>query len=186
MKISWGKKENGGCRRTRNRWPTPPSCVSLTKGPSRCVLSAVNHSSFILLQMLECGVWDPNVWHIPRESDIRAPEPQPWVPLRSQAEKERLVDIETERVESSKWNHDAAVQLISLTQSGKRIPFGTRLDLFDLNPTASQRSSKGKERAGRKSSKGKERIVEENVPKRSIYNLLPWEAKESWMEEPGT
>src|SRR5258705_10669033 len=131
--------------------------------------------SFILLQMLECGVWDPNVWHIPRESDIRAPEPQPWVPLRSQAEKdeltaladtlhlserileetaidkldhfnqltkaqaqiERLVDIETERVESSKWNHDAAVQLILLTQSGKRIPFGTRLDLFDLNPTAS-------------------------------------------------
>src|SRR5258708_9702336 len=173
--------------------------------------------------MLECGGWDPKGWHIPRESDIRAPEPQPWVPLRSQAEKdelaaladtlhlserileetaidkldhfnqltkaqaqiERLVDIETERVESSKWNHDAAVQLISLTQSGKRIPFGTTLDLFDLNPTASQPSSKGREVACRKTSKGKKRVVAEHLPKRSIYNLLPSEAKDSWLEEPG-
>ncbi len=223
MMISWVRKENGGFRRTRNPWDTTQLCVSWRKGPDRCVITSLSNSSFILLQVLECGVWDPNVWHIPRSSDITALQPEPLLPLKSQAEKdelaaladtlhlsksilegatidkldqlhqltkaqaqiERLVDIETETVESSKWNHDAAVQLISLTQSGKRIPFGTRLDLFDLNPTASQRSSKGKERADRKTSKGKERIVDEHLPKRSIYNLLPSEAKDSWLEEPG-
>ena len=47
----------------------------------------------------------------------------------------RLMEIKAETVETEKWNHDAAVQLVALAQSRNEIPFGKREELFNLRPT---------------------------------------------------
>jgi hypothetical protein len=44
---------------------------------------------------------------------------------QAQNELERLKDLEAEIVNTSKWNHDASEELLSLTLKAKRIPFGT-------------------------------------------------------------
>jgi hypothetical protein len=124
---------------------------------------------------------------------------------QAQNQMERLKDIEAEIVDTSKWNHDASKDLLNLTTTGSRIPFETRPELFNLCPTANdQTSSKGKGKRAEGTadslknvsegigsitpnqdppSKGKGRAV--GCQKRSIYHLLPEDAKESWLGLPG-
>jgi len=99
----------------------------------------------------------------------------------------RLMGNEVETVNTDKWNHDASVQLISLTKSlkGKEIPFSRRADLFDLQPTAANRTAAAKVPGSLNSGKGKERAADNPTPKRSIYHLLPQNAKESWLGAAG-
>jgi hypothetical protein len=127
---------------------------------------------------------------------------------QTQLQMERLKDIEAEIVETEKWNHDAARDLLDLVLKEKRIPLQTRSELFDLRPTAMEVTSSklegtlgssrtelitsgtsggDNERAiadGEGStSKGKERAAE--VTKRSIYHLLPEDAKGTWLPTSG-
>jgi hypothetical protein len=105
---------------------------------------------------------------------------------QAQSELERLIDIEAEIVNNSKWNHDAAEALIALSSKAKRIPFGTRAELFDLRPTSTtdtkeQGTGQG---SSKPSTKGKEREVDP-PQRRSIYNLLPADAKDTWLRSSG-
>jgi hypothetical protein len=125
MMISWVWKENGGFWRTRNPWDTTQLCVSWRKRPDRCVITSFSNSSFILLQILECGVWDPNVWHIPRLSDITALQPEPLLLLRSQAEKDELAALADTLHLSKSILEEAAIdkldQLHQLTKAQAQI-----------------------------------------------------------------
>ena len=131
---------------------------------------------------------------------------------QAQIQLERLMDIEAEIVDTQRWNHDASKGLLNLALVGKRIPFETRSEIFDLRPTANYPSASmqaervedpkirgmGKkvsagehspaitlnEKRHHSSSKGKER-ADDPPPKRFVYHLLPEEAKESWLGVPG-
>jgi hypothetical protein len=123
---------------------------------------------------------------------------------QTQLQLERLKDIEAEIVETEKWNHDAAKDLLDLALKENRIPLPTRSELFDLRPTAMEvtrskvegtlgksptepftgKTSGGDNEGaiadgGVLTSKGKERAAD--AQKRSIYHLLPEDAKGSWL-----
>jgi hypothetical protein len=102
----------------------------------------------------------------------------------AQAQIERLTNLENETVEREKWNHDVAEELIALSLARGEIPFDKRTDLFDLWPTAEDSppsSPRGMAATSSHARKGKECTVDERRPKRSIYQLLPTEAKEAWL-----
>ena len=125
---------------------------------------------------------------------------------QAQMQLERLKDIEAEIVDTQRWNHDASKELLNLALKGKRIPFETRREMYDLLPTANDlpastsgevTESKGKsfwepspavtwtgKTQSSSPSKGKERAVDQSQ-KRSIYHLLPEDAEESWLRVPG-
>jgi hypothetical protein len=104
----------------------------------------------------------------------------------AEAQLVRLMGNEVETVNTEKWNHDAAVQLINLTKSlkGKGIPFSRREDMFDLQPTATDQTV-AEVPGSIHSGKGKERAADNPTPKRSIYHVLPQNAKESWLGAAG-
>lgn len=99
---------------------------------------------------------------------------------------ERLKDIEAEIVNNSKWNHDAAEALLGLTSKAKKIPFGTRAELFDLVPTVEQVIQEPSIGQGpsKISTKGKEREANPSQ-RRSIYNVLPADGEDTWLRSPG-
>ena len=109
--------------------------------------------------------------------------------IQAQNELERLKDIEAEIVNTSKWNHDASEALLSLSSKAKRIPYGTRSELFDLRPTGRpdrKELGTGQASTSKTSTKGKEREANPGPPaKRSIYNLLPVDAEDTWLRSPG-
>jgi hypothetical protein len=107
---------------------------------------------------------------------------------QTQNQIERLVSIEAQTVDTEKWNKDAVEQLLSIALAQKGIPFGKREELFDLRPTADDPAPMDNEDDKQEpgpSRKGKERAVDEPAKKRSIYNLLPADVRQSWLGEPG-
>ena len=84
---------------------------------------------------------------------------------QAQAQLQRILGMERQVVETEKWNFDGVIQLLELAQLTGSIPFGTRSQLFDLKPTS---GAKGEGHA------------KDNVGKKSIYHMLPAQAKVKW------
>jgi hypothetical protein len=97
----------------------------------------------------------------------------------------RLMGIEAETVETEKWNHDAVAELLTLSLAQKKIPFGERDNLFDLQLTADDRPAAKMAHPSRSSKKGKGRAEDTPTHKRSIYHVLPNDAKELWLGQAG-
>ena len=97
--------------------------------------------------------------------------------VRAQARIQQAIGVESEIVETEKWNFDAIKELLELTHITSSIPFGKRTDLFDLKPMCGDPSTAETVPPG----KGKQHSLAERAShKRSIYHTLPDEEKLSW------
>jgi hypothetical protein len=92
---------------------------------------------------------------------------------QSQARVERLIGLEVEKTESETWNYEAAVQMLALTQSLGKMPFGPASEILDLQPTAGGAAA---------SRKGKEKEVE---GKCSVFYMNPKDSKVAWLGNKG-
>lgn len=156
-----GKVGNSGLRRKPTRCTTSAEMLAKQIGlPDSIELSAVD------IQDLE------HIDHITQlESQIM-----------------RMGGNEADVVETEKWNVDVVQQLLSLSLTEKRIPFGKRDELFDLRPTFDDppsRKVQDKSDGIHSARKGKGQATDDKRVKRSIYQMLPADAKESWLGEPG-
>ena len=116
---------------------------------------------------------------------------------RSQAGLELVLGVEAETVEAETWNYQTATQLAHLAQVTGEIPFGTRAELFDLTssqsvgatgpqpstPSATAIPSATATPSAR--AKGKQREGAVLPAKRSVYDILPRDAKELWAGRQG-
>jgi len=175
------------------------------KAPAQKGKEGTNRSKVELQYLVdlldEMGISDV----LPSKADIKDLESIDQL-TQTEIKLERLMDMEAEIVETQIWNHDAAQDLIDLSLKGNCIPFETCPEMFDLHPTANNESiskCKGKtaettalptigmvnntvsSEKGGQSSKGKKHTVETPPQRRSIYHLLPADAKDSWLGEPG-
>ena len=94
---------------------------------------------------------------------------------QSQTQLQQVLAVETEIVATERWNFDAVTQLLNLANQMSTIPFASRSELFDLEPTSAESvpaptgsASKGKGRLG------------EGPKKRALYHMLPNEARGGW------
>lgn len=113
-----------------------------------------------------------------------------------QSQLERLKDIKGEIVESERWNHEAAKELLKLALKTGHIPFESCANAFDLHPTANDgnqshpldpstpKKTGMTTKLGQTSTKGKEWATGQPMMKRAIYHLLSDMAKESWLGLP--
>lgn len=101
--------------------------------------------------------------------------------IQTQAQVQRAMGVETEIVETEKWNVDTVQQLLHMSKDMLDIPFPKRAELFDLHPTCGDRTSS----PGPPPGKGKKREAKKPF-KRSIYHSLPSFSKDigedSWGE----
>ena len=104
---------------------------------------------------------------------------------QSQIQIMRMWDKEAELVETEKWNVNVVEQLLSLLLTAKWIPSGKQEELFNLRPTLNDPPLPGdddQKEQPQTSAKEKERAIDPPT-KRSIYQVLPANAKESWLGE---
>ena len=88
---------------------------------------------------------------------------------------QQVLGLETEIMVTERWNFEAARELLKLANNISSIPFGTRTELFDLEPTRAESGSA----PGPSAAKGKSRL-EGGPKKRSLYHMLPHESKAAW------
>ena len=92
---------------------------------------------------------------------------------KAQAHQSRAMGVESEIIESGKWNFDATVQLIELTNQMSRIPFPTKPELYNLKPTSADKPATPTKSA---QAKGKQRA--DRAPhRRSLYHMFPKESR---------
>lgn len=95
---------------------------------------------------------------------------------------QQVLALETEIVETEKWNFDAVTQLLDLAKRISRIPFASRSAIFDLEPTAAEPESSALPGLA---SKGKGRLKEEVPKKKSVYHMIPNDARKGWAGSSG-
>jgi hypothetical protein len=94
---------------------------------------------------------------------------------------QQVLGLETEIALTEKWNFDAVTQLLDLANRISKIPFSSRSELSDLEPTAVEPESLVPTGLA---SKGKGRL-EEGPQKRSLYHMLPDNARKGWAGSSG-
>jgi hypothetical protein len=99
---------------------------------------------------------------------------------QTQTKLQQVLAVETETAATERWNFDAVTQLLKLANQMSTIPFSNRSELFDLEPTSAESRSAPTGSA----SKGKGRL-EEGPKKRSLYHMLPKEARRAWAGSSG-
>lgn len=135
---------------------------------------------------------DP-VWELALNLDLISPETPLLSPedrydlalfdklTQAQARQHRAMGLESEIVETGKWNFDTALQLIDLANQTSKIPFATKPELYNLKPTSADSRAVPTQSAAK--SKGKQRA--DLAPKRrSIYHIFP-EASKAWTGRSG-
>jgi hypothetical protein len=95
---------------------------------------------------------------------------------------QQVLALETEIVATEKWNFDAVTQLLDLAKRISRIPFASRSEIFDLEPTAAEPESSALPGLA---SKGKGRLKEEVPKKKSVYHMIPDDARKGWAGSSG-
>jgi hypothetical protein len=100
---------------------------------------------------------------------------------QAEARLQRSMGLETEMVETGKWNFDTVLQLIDLAHQTSKIPFASKPELYNLKPTSADigvvppsptAKAKGKQRA------------DCGPKRRSIYSIFP-ESSRAWSGRSG-
>jgi hypothetical protein len=99
---------------------------------------------------------------------------------QSHSQLQQVLALETEIAATERWNFDAVTQLLNLANQTSTIPFSSRSELFNLEPTSAESASA----PTGSSSKGKGRL-QAGRKKRSLYHMLPEKARRGWAGSSG-